>query len=296
MTRFLDPIPQRLICRDGGESPISGVMTLGTGAAAFYSSPHPGGIGPNQDALALIPLEDQRAVIAVADGMGGLPGGREAAALAVSTLSEALSVSPSPDENSSRTQIIDAIEQANDRILATGLGAATTIAIAELGPDSVRSYHVGDSEIIVFGQRGQTKLQSVPHSPVGFALHSGILDENQAISHEDRHLVSNALGNRDMRIEIGSPVPLAPFDTVVLCSDGLVDNLQSAEICCALRRGRLDRSLKRMVGVARQRMTEPLDGEPSKADDISVIAYRRCPGAAVTRLLRNVRERSNPSA
>ena len=92
MTRFLDPIPQRLICRDGGDSPISGVMTLGTGAAAFYSSPRPGGIGPNQDALALIPLEDQRAVIAVADGMGGLPGGREAAALAVSTLSEALSV------------------------------------------------------------------------------------------------------------------------------------------------------------------------------------------------------------
>ncbi|MGD8696544.1 MAG: hypothetical protein PVJ12_05480, partial [Gammaproteobacteria bacterium] len=80
MTRFLDPIPQRLICRDGGDSPISGVMTLGTGAAAFYSSPRPGGIGPNQDALALIPLEDQRAVIAVADGMGGLPGGREAAA------------------------------------------------------------------------------------------------------------------------------------------------------------------------------------------------------------------------
>ena len=50
------------------------------------------------------------------------------------------------------------------------------------------------------------------------------------------------------------------------------------------------------IGGARQRMTEPLDGEPSKADDISVIAYRRCPGAAVTRLLRNVRERSNPSA
>ena len=35
MTRFLDPIPQRLICRDGGDSPISGVMTLGTGAAAL---------------------------------------------------------------------------------------------------------------------------------------------------------------------------------------------------------------------------------------------------------------------
>ncbi len=295
MAPFLDPMPQRLVCREGGQSPVSGVMMLGIGAAAFYSSPRPGGTGPNQDALALIPLEDGRAVMAVADGMGGLPGGREAAALAVSTLSEELSANSSPDENSSRTLIIDAIERANERILATGLGAGTTIAIAELGPDFVRSYHVGDSEIIVFGQRGRSKLQSVPHSPVGFALHSGILDENQAISHEDRHLVSNALGNRDMRIEIGSPVPLAPFDTVVLCSDGLVDNLQSTEICCGLRQGRLDRSLRRLVAVARRRMTEPMDGEPSKADDLSVIAYRRCPGAAVTRLLRSVPQRSSPS-
>lgn len=287
MARFLDPMRQRLVCEEGGQSETSGIMSLGTGAAAFFSSPRPGGSGPNQDALALIPMPGDRAVIAVADGMGGLPGGREAAALAVAALAEGLSV-PSTDESSSRTLIIDAIEKANERILSTGLGAATTIAVAELGPDSVRPYHVGDSEILVFGQRGRAKLQSVPHSPVGFALHSGILDENQAISHEDRHLVSNALGNRDMRIEVGSPVLLAPFDTVVVCSDGLVDNLQSAEIFSELRRGRLDRSLQRLVATARRRMTEPLGEEPSKADDLSVIAYRRCPGAAVTRLIRSV--------
>jgi serine/threonine protein phosphatase PrpC len=262
---------------------VAGVMPLARGAAGFYSSPRPGG-GSNQDAIALIPLDEARAVIVVADGMGGLPAGREAAALTVETLAEDLSLA-SPQGNNSRAQIIDAIERANERILATGLGSATTLAVAEIGAGTVRAYHVGDSEILVFGQRGRIKLQSVPHSPVGFALHAGMLDESQAISHEDRHLVSNALGNRDMRIEVGSPVPLGPYDTVVVCSDGLVDNLHFEEISRTLRAGRLDRSLQQLVASAERRMTEPRAGEPSKPDDLSVIAYRRRPGADLMKRL-----------
>lgn len=276
-------LPGVAIC-EGGEAEVSGVMRLSHGAAAFFSAPRPGGHGPNQDAVALIPLGSDRAVMAVADGMGGLPAGREAAALAVATLAEALSTA-SPHEDSSRSRIIDAIEGANDRILASGVGSATTIAVVEIGPDSVRPYHVGDSEILVFGQRGRTKLQTVPHSPVGFALHAGILDENQAIAHEDRHLVSNALGNRDMRIEVGSPVSLAPHDTVVICTDGLVDNLQFREITGELRTGSLDRSLQRLMATALRRMVGPAPGEPSKPDDITVVAYRTRPGAGLMRQL-----------
>jgi len=260
-------------------------MGLSDGAAAFYTAPRPGGEGPNQDAIALIPLDAERAVIAVADGMGGLPGGREAAATAVSTLAQCLAEQPPPG-STSRATIVDAIELSNERILATGLGAATTLAVAEITPGTVRPYHVGDSEILVFGQRGRIKLQSVPHSPVGFALHAGMLDENQAISHEDRHLVSNALGTRDMRIEIGSPIPLGAYDTVIVCSDGLVDNLQFREICRTARGGPLDRGLRALAAEASRRMTKPTADEPSKPDDISIIAYRPRPGA---RLMKRIR-------
>ena len=48
-----------------------------------------------------------------------------------------------------------------------GAGSATTLAVAEVVGQTVRTYHVGDSPIWVFGQRGRLKLQTVPHSPVG---------------------------------------------------------------------------------------------------------------------------------
>ena len=282
--RSLPVLPKSLLRCEGHEQPAAGVMALAEGAAAFYTTPCPGGSGRSQDAVALIPVGTDRGVIAVADGMGGLPGGREAAAMAIGALIEGLT--GELDETTSiRSRIMDSIERANDRILATGIGSATTLAVAEIGPGTVRAYHVGDSEIMAFGQRGRVKIQSVPHSPVGFAYHAGMIDETQAITHEDRHLVSNVLGSRDMRIEIGSAIPLAPHDTVVVCSDGLVDNLQFDEIAAGLRQGRLDKALQRLATTAVSRMTEPVPGRPSKPDDLSLVAYRRHPGMPLMRRL-----------
>jgi serine/threonine protein phosphatase PrpC len=282
--RSLTILPRSLVRCEGHDKAVSGVMPLAGGAAAFYSAPRPGGTGRSQDAVMAIPLGSDRGVIAVADGMGGLPGGREAAAMAIGALIDGL-CSESAEPVSVRTRIMDSIEMANQRILATGIGSATTLAVAEIGPGTVRAYHVGDSEIMAFGQRGRVKIQSVPHSPVGFAYHAGMLDETQAITHEDRHLVSNVLGIRDMRIEVGSVIPFALHDTVVVCSDGLVDNLQFEEISAGLRQGRLDRAVLGLAAKAYSRMTEPVSGEPSKPDDLSLIAYRRSPGSALTRRL-----------
>jgi len=282
--RPLAILPRSLVRCEGHEQPLSGVMALAEGAAAFYSTPCPGQTGRSQDAVVVIPLGPERGVIAVADGMGGLPGGREAASMAINALVDGL-CGESVEPPSVRSRIMDSIERANERILATGIGSATTLAVAEIGPGSVRAYHVGDSEIMAFGQRGRVKIQSVPHSPVGFAYHAGMLDETQAITHEDRHLVSNVLGSRDMRIEVGSAIPLALHDTVVVCSDGLVDNLQFEEISAGLRQDRLDRALQRLVVLAVGRMMEPVPGQPSKPDDLSLIAYRRSPGKALSRRL-----------
>ena len=260
----------------GPDQRLEGILKIGSGAAAFFSAPSPTGSGLSQDAFALVPVGTDAAILAVADGMGGLPGGREAAACAVRALADALA-NPTTNGSGLRPIIMDAIEAANQEIIGTGLGSATTLAIAELGPGFVRPYHVGDSEIMLFGQRGRLGFQSVPHSPVGFAYHAGLLDESEAISHADRHLVSNVLGTRDMRVEVGSQIPMKPSDTLILCSDGLVDNLQFAEICALLRAGPLDRQFRRMLEVALERMSREGGAQPSKPDDLTVIAFRLTP-------------------
>jgi serine/threonine protein phosphatase PrpC len=234
--------------------------------------------------MAIVASGSDAALLAVADGMGGIAGSGQAAAIAVDAIAGIASLCID-DPARRRALIIDAVELANRRILDLGTGAATTLAVVEIAGGCARSYHVGDSEILIFGQRGRVKLRSVPHSPVGFAYHSGMIDEDQAIAHPDRHIVSNALGMRDMRIEIGSPIPIAPNDTILVCSDGLVDNLRFSEIADGLRTGRLDRALARVAAVATERMQSADAGQPGKPDDLSIIAYRRRPGAALLRRL-----------
>ena len=79
--------------------------------------------------------------------------------------------------------------------------------------------------ILAIGQKGKIKLQTISHSPVGLAVESGHLDESEAMHHEQRHVVSNVVGDQTMRIEVGAKLMLAPRDTVLLSTDGLFDNL-----------------------------------------------------------------------
>lgn len=69
-----------------------------------------------------------------------------------------------------REAILDGIEQANQIVMDLCSGCGTTIAAVEITNQDVRPYHIGDSEILVTGQRGKIKFQSISHSPVGYAV------------------------------------------------------------------------------------------------------------------------------
>jgi serine/threonine protein phosphatase PrpC len=215
-------------------------------------------------------------VLAVADGLGGSAAGEHAARLALEALIEAVE-GVAAEDIQLRTAILNGLEAANARILALGTGAATTLAVVELTESTVRPYHVGDSLILLVGGRGKLKLQTIPHSPVGYGVEAGLLDEGDAMHHEDRHIVSNVVGHAEMRIEIGSPLTLAKRDTLLLASDGLADNLHVNEIAERLAKGTLSRASEQLATDATERMVQPSSECPSKADDLTFIAFRRTP-------------------
>ena len=115
-----------------------------------------------------------------------------------------------------RAAIINGIERANVAVRDMGLGAATTMAVVQVQERFVRPYHVGDSLILVVGNQGKIKLQTIAHSPVGYGVEAGLLDEAEAMHHEARHVVSNIVGTEDMRIEVGARLRMAPRDTLVV--------------------------------------------------------------------------------
>lgn len=243
------------------------------GEAAVFSARKPDRDGANQDAAALIAVDDNAGVAVVADGAGGHAAGAEAAGLAVKAMTKAIEARES-GETSLRTAILNGFEQANEAILKLGVGAATTLAVVEIQGNQMRTYHAGDSMILVTGQRGKVKVLSVPHSPVGYAVEAGLLHPDDALHHEDLHLVSNLLGRSDMRIEIGSALTLAQRDTVVLASDGLSDNLRLEEIVERVRKGSLKKAADRLASLGKTRMATDDNGTPSKPDDITFIALR----------------------
>ena len=232
----------------------------------------PGKVTANEDSAAVIPVGPDSVVLAVADGVGGGPGGREASNLAVTTLRDVLSTAELSPENL-RTAIVDAVEESNRRVLGLGRGAATTLVVGEISGGRVRSYHVGDSELLAVGQRGRIRARVTAHSPTGFAVEAGLLDENEAVQHDARHLLFNVIGSTDMRIEIGAPVRLNDYDTVLLCSDGLLDNVYIDEIVASIRSGNLVKAADNVTRLARDRMSGSMNG-PSKPDDLTIILYR----------------------
>lgn len=233
----------------------------------------------NEDGVALIPCGEHAAVLAVADGFGGHPAGDEASHLALETLGERVRRAAEQGQDA-RLGILDGFEQANQAIVAMGRGAASTLAVLEVDFDHVRPYHVGDSAVLVFGQRGRMRLQTLAHSPVGYGVEAGLLAEQDALLHEDRHLVSNMLGTAEMRIDVGPRLRLGSRDTALIASDGLFDNLSIEEIVQRLRCGPLLDGVLAMAETCRQRMLTPVDGRPSKPDDLTVVAFRLAPPRA----------------
>jgi serine/threonine protein phosphatase PrpC len=170
---------------------------------------------------------------------------------------------------------MNGIEAANKAVIGLGNGSATTLTVVTIEGLIARSYQVGDSEAIVVGQRGFIRLQTTAHSPTGFAVEAGFLDQREALHHADRHLVSNFLGAKDMRIDVGPPARLRPRDTILVASDGLMDNVHLDEIIELVRKGPLQTATEALIKKARDRMSNAATGMPSKPDDLSLIVFRK---------------------
>lgn len=247
---------------------------VGGGNVIAYSSPSPERETENEDAVAVVPYGPQAAVLVVADGAGGLPAGRLASQTAVRTLVAQLETA-GQQTLLLRTAILDSIEAANSAVLDLSCGAATTFTVITVEGVIARSYQIGDSGALIVGQRGRMRAQTPVHSPTGQAVEAGFLNEREALDHHERHLVSNFLGTPEMRIDIGAEIKLHPRDTIVVASDGLMDNLFMGEIVERVRKGPLTKAADAIITLARHRMNGAATEQPSKPDDLSVLLFRK---------------------
>ena len=265
---------QDAIILGGGLAADRQETSVAGGEVIAFSCPSPERSSENEDSAAVIPYGPGAAVLVVADGAGGLPAGRLASHTAVSTLVEHLQRS-GERTITLRTAILDGIEAANEAVQKVASGAATTFTVVTVEGLVARAYQIGDSEGLIVGQRGLLRLQTPVQSPTGFAVEAGFLNEREALDHQDRHLVSNFLGTSEMRIDIGHAVKLQPRDTILLASDGLMDNVLVGEIVERIRKGPLQKAADAVIALARRRMSGSATEQPSKPDDLSLVLFRK---------------------
>lgn len=201
----------------------------------------------------------------VADGMGGHEFGEVASALARDAVVREIRTGRSLSE-AIRSADEDIIRQSKRR--ADSLPMGTTMVAVRINDHRFELAWVGDSRAYLWS--GQLRQLSSDHSYVQELIDQGAITPEQARSHPHRNVVTQALGVTDpesLKIETISG-ELRPGFQILLCSDGLTEEVNDAQIASLL--AQTDLSAQECVD---HLISSALDGGGS--DNVTVILLRR---------------------
>lgn len=175
------------------------------------------------------------ALFAVADGMGGEANGAQAALETVRDLDGV-------DRSGGAAALTAYLLECNDRLCRMirdqgGRRMGSTFAGLLFFDGAAHIVNIGDSRAYLF-REGRLEQLSRDHTSIRSMIDMGVLTEEEARTHPDRHRLSQHLGvfPEEMIIEphavTGQP---QDGDRFLLCSDGLTDMLEDREIEEVLR-------------------------------------------------------------
>jgi protein phosphatase len=194
----------------------------------------------------------------VADGMGGHAGGQEASRIATESIQHYLNEnwdSPEPSKYLLETALLKAnLAILQDQTKHPERSDMGTTAVVVLFRDEQPWYsHIGDSRL--YRLRGP-KLEQITedHTWVSRAMKMGDLTPDQARNHPWRHILSKCLGREDLRQVEAFPMEVQPSDRLLLCSDGLTEELPDYQIATHLKNIRAyDKAAEALVNAAKER-------------------------------------------
>ncbi|MEV1288010.1 protein phosphatase 2C domain-containing protein [Micromonospora sp. NPDC049679] len=195
---------------------------------------NPGLVRPNnEDAMHV----GQR-LLAVADGMGGMPAGELASRIVIKALAP---LDAAPPEADAGTALRAALEAANEEIRVSAAadpaqeGMGTTVTALLLSGERFGLLHVGDSRCYLLRDatlsqvtRDDTFVQSL--------VDQGALTMAEARRHPRRSLITQAVQGEPLS-PTSAVLTACPADRLLLCSDGLTDVVADDAIDLVLRTG-----------------------------------------------------------
>lgn len=222
-------------------------------------------------------------LLVVADGMGGHQAGEIASQLAVETIRETLSWMLEQDDDETTTpmpvpslndkgvqekndvaytthlekRLELAIEEANTVIYnyaqenpidAGNLGCTVTCAV--IYGDVAIIANVGDSRTYLF-RAGKLNQITDDHSYVGQLVREGLIEPEEIFDHDQRNVITRALGNRpSVHADLAS-LSLEIGDRLMLCSDGVWEMIRDPEeMVLMLQSEQLETAVEKLIDSA----------------------------------------------
>ena len=187
----------------------------------------------NEDAAAALTLPDGSLLLAVADGLGGHPGGEVASHAALDALIETLRAQAPVDPAAG---LRGAFEEANRAVRARQQGAharmGTTLVAALVRGSQAWTANVGDSRAYLVPLDGGTARRlTEDHSWVEEQIRAGLLEADDPLAALNRHVITRAMGLEERAgTDVTGPIELPDPCLLLTCSDGLHGVLDDEEI------------------------------------------------------------------
>ena len=180
----------------------------------------------NEDACFVIPNKN---VYILCDGVGGHNSGEVASRKTVSGIAEYVNDNSLDDVKTFRTvktYFNNCVQKINYEIMTEARssvenrGMATTLVVSYFRGSKLYVLNVGDSRAYIL-RNGELKQITEDHTYVNSLIKAGVITEEQAEAHENKNMITRAIGaDYSVQADFFQAV-VHPGDIVLMCSDGL---------------------------------------------------------------------------
>jgi protein phosphatase len=204
-----------------------------------YATTHVGHHHPrNEDAHAIVPLDQGRAVLlVVCDGMGGMGRGDEASRIALASIEASMTA---VDAGLPPDRMRDALRKADVEVrnaLCTGIDGmpGSTAVLVYVTEGAAHVAWVGDSRAYLV-RDGAIVDRTRDHKLVDELVEAGQITHDEAKTSAFAHVVTRALGGRPVHepqvhpAQLGYPWKLRTGDRILVCTDGITDLVTDPEL------------------------------------------------------------------
>ena len=205
----------------------------------------------NDDAVSVSKNKQGAVIGIVCDGVGSHSNAAYSSNYIVSTLEKEWQDLTFANFNNMKNWLYDRIEKLNTELYTKSKDnqkkMGTTIVAVAIFDNQVVVYNIGDSSAYALTKDSVMTVVTVEDSFVGALISAGAITEEEAKSHPEKHVLTQALATRD-NINLHTFIDdLNNYDYFLLCSDGLTNMIEKEEIKNIVRNDELSISVNKLI-------------------------------------------------